>query len=175
MWIQTRSGNKFYPLEPSPTDVSLFDIGWALSNICRFNGHVRKFYSVAEHSVLMSLHFHKDRRLAKWALFHDAAEAYVGDMVYPIKRGATFGTEFAAAEEKILRVIAEVFRLKWPIPDAVKAVDRRICLTEAKHLMTIVPEDFQQGNHKPLMMDLPLWSPEEARFQFYRRAQELNA
>ena len=53
-WIQTYSGKKFYPLDPRPEDIDIRDIAHALSLNCRFNGHCRCFYSVAEHSVGVS-------------------------------------------------------------------------------------------------------------------------
>lgn len=87
--METASGNEINILDPMPSAISIRDIAHALSNQCRFNGHVRHFYSVAEHSVLVShlleeLHPHdKDTQLA--GLLHDAAEAYMGDMISPMK------------------------------------------------------------------------------------------
>ena len=50
-WIQTFTGKRMYPLDPKPEDICIEDIAHALSNICRFTGHTKKFYSVGEHSI----------------------------------------------------------------------------------------------------------------------------
>lgn len=80
-WMQTRSGQKFWPLDPRPDEVVLEDIAHALSNTCRFAGHCRTFYSVAEHSVRASLLMQRSdmvnvgtmslgRRIAFWGAWH---------------------------------------------------------------------------------------------------------
>jgi hypothetical protein len=53
-WIQTYTGKAFEPLNPDASLICIEDIAHALSNICRYTGHVRQFYSVAQHSVLVS-------------------------------------------------------------------------------------------------------------------------
>src|SRR5271165_7548492 len=83
-WIQTYTGRVMYPLDPRPEEINIIDIAHALSNLCRFTGHVRTFYSVAEHSVRVSQHC--DPKDALWGLLHDASEAYLADMSRPMKR-----------------------------------------------------------------------------------------
>ena len=86
--IHTHGGGRFYVLDPRPEDVDLEDIGESLSKLCRFNGHTRNFYSVAEHSRLVSnvlYRWTRDSRLALLGLLHDAAEAYMGDVTRPLK------------------------------------------------------------------------------------------
>lgn len=80
---QTRSGLSWNILEPNPEDVRLEDIAHALSNQCRYNGHTREFYSVAEHSVRVASCLPTELRLA--GLMHDAAETYLGDIIRPLK------------------------------------------------------------------------------------------
>jgi len=87
-WMETFTGKRFYPLDPRCEDISIFDIAHALSNICRFGGHCKHYYSVAQHCIVGSDWIFKDRqsdRLAMLFLIHDAAEAYIGDMVRPLK------------------------------------------------------------------------------------------
>ncbi|MEM4379972.1 MAG: hypothetical protein QXL01_04720, partial [Thermoplasmatales archaeon] len=81
-WIETYSGKKFDYLAQSELDIE--DIAHALSNLCRFNGHTRVFYSVAEHSVNVSSMVPPELKIA--ALLHDAAEAYIGDVPSPLKQ-----------------------------------------------------------------------------------------
>lgn len=107
-WMQVFSGGKFYPLDPRPSEVHLVDIANALARICRFGGHcVLPHYSVAQHSVIVaSLVPTGFRRVA---LLHDAAEAYVGDVIRPIKRSADFAPAFAAVERQVARAIGARF------------------------------------------------------------------
>ena len=91
-WCQTFTGRKVDIFHPSPEMVDIEDIAHALSMTCRFGGHCRDFYSVAEHSVLVeqigrhALHC-TFSRISMLLLLHDAAEAYIGDIITPIKRG----------------------------------------------------------------------------------------
>lgn len=87
-WIQTFTGKKVFPLAMTAEMVCVDDIAHALSMKCRFTGHCREFYSIAEHSVRVSLLVRPELRLA--ALLHDAAEAYLPDLARPIKSQAFF-------------------------------------------------------------------------------------
>src|SRR5208282_36416 len=84
-YIETYSGKRFNLLLPQEFDLT--DIAHALANNCRYTGHVRQRYSVAEHSVLVSL-IMEDQQLGNpfEGLMHDAHEAYIGDMASPWKR-----------------------------------------------------------------------------------------
>ena len=73
-WIITASGKRFYLRRPTPADIDAGDVAHALAHICRFNGHTREFYSVAQHSILVSRLLPDELKLA--GLLHDAAEAY---------------------------------------------------------------------------------------------------
>lgn len=103
--IRTHTG-WFYPFTPRADEVDIRDIAHALAMICRFGGHVRSYYSVAQHSVLVSCHVPQKYAIA--ALLHDAAEAYVGDMVSPIKRQLPAYKKLEAGVE---RVVMERFEL----------------------------------------------------------------
>ncbi|OQS32478.1 phosphohydrolase [Chromobacterium haemolyticum] len=82
--VQTVSGRYVDVLHPQPADIEIHDIAHALGHICRFGGSCRRFYSVAEHSVRVARLLPPALQLA--GLLHDAAEAYVGDVVTTIKR-----------------------------------------------------------------------------------------
>jgi 5'-deoxynucleotidase YfbR-like HD superfamily hydrolase len=108
-FIQTVTGKRFYPLEPRAEDVDIKDIAHALSNQCRFAGHVRAFYSVAQHSVIVAGYL--PPYLALHGLLHDAAEAYTFDCPAPIKPGFP---QFVEIEARILSAVYERFGLPSP-------------------------------------------------------------
>src|SRR5881392_3435793 len=53
-YLQTVSGRFVNPFDPDPEQLDIGDIARALANVCRFGGHCRSFYSVAQHSVIVS-------------------------------------------------------------------------------------------------------------------------
>ena len=90
--IQTRRGRIFDLANPSPGAIDPYDIASSLSKLCRFNGHTREFYSVAQHSVLVALRAGElaegieEHETMRWGLLHDAHEAYTGDFTRPLKK-----------------------------------------------------------------------------------------
>lgn len=131
-WIATYTGRQFYPLDPRPEDIDPVDIAHALSLQTRFTGHCPEPYSVAQHSVLVSLHC--DMRDALWGLLHDASEAYICDLSRPAKEalrkaGIAFYDEI---EARIMRAVADRFGLTWPVPASVKRADEMLLTTEAR-------------------------------------------
>jgi hypothetical protein len=137
-WIQTFSGRQFFPLAPRAEDLELRDVAHALSLQCRFNGHCRAFYSVAEHSVRVARQLAPEHQL--WGLLHDAAEAYLSDLPSPIKRQLP---AFQSAEDQLLELVARRYGLCWPMPEAVAEADRRLLATEARDLMAPPPASWR--------------------------------
>jgi 5'-deoxynucleotidase YfbR-like HD superfamily hydrolase len=82
-WIQTYQGGCFEPFNPHPDQIHIRDIAHALALTCRFTGHCLDFYSVAQHSVMVSQIVSHKHALA--GLLHDASEAYLTDVASPIK------------------------------------------------------------------------------------------
>jgi len=82
-YIKTYSGFDLFPEHPDPKSICIEDIANALSKICRWGGHISEFYSVAQHSILVSRLCEDENALV--GLLHDASEAYYGDMVRPLK------------------------------------------------------------------------------------------
>src|SRR4030043_1424578 len=107
-WSQTYTGKKFWSLDPKPEEVDIKDIAHSLAFQCRFNGHTIPFYSIAQHSVLVSKIVPPEQALA--GLFHDAAEAYTGDIVAPLKK--FLPPVFKEIEKAIEEVIFEHFGIK---------------------------------------------------------------
>ncbi len=134
--ILTYTGKWFDILKPDPSLIDLLDIAGALSKLCRFGGHCRKFYSVAEHSIwaaeLMRQRIGTDPVLIRWALLHDASEAYVVDIPRPAKAQLA---DYIKIEDAIQRTVAKRFYLPWPIPQEVHEVDRDLLSLELRAYM----------------------------------------
>ncbi|HZH26662.1 MAG TPA: hypothetical protein VEY95_05705 [Azospirillaceae bacterium] len=119
--ITLASGIRINPADPDPHLLSIGDIARAMANTCRFNGHCRRFYSVAEHSVHVAALVAPRHR--SWALLHDAAEVFLSDVPLPAK---PLLTGYARMEEKVPAAITRRFGLVGPMPDAVKTADREM-------------------------------------------------
>ena len=117
----TTFGIRFWPLLPNPADIRIEDIAHALSNQCRFGGHAREFYSVAEHCVRVSQNCRPEDAL--WGLLHDASEAYLSDVPAPLKELPQFEA-YRAAERSLQGTIAVRFGLSTEQPRSVTEADR---------------------------------------------------
>lgn len=172
-WIQTHRGRKFDLVSPRADDVDIEDIAHALSNLCRYTGHTKRFYSVAEHSVLCARALPAHLRLA--GLLHDATEAYVGDMASPLK---ALLPEYKVIEDNVWRAIAERFGLPDKLPSEVKAVDLALLRAERNALLGPTPAPW--GVDSVDLVELPTfsfgrWSPEVARAAFLSTWDDLQA
>lgn len=168
-WMQTFTGRAFYPLAARVDDIDPEDIAHALAMICRYGGHVQRFYSVAEHCVLMSHAVAPENAL--WALLHDATEAYVGDMVRPLKHSMP---AYRAAEDRLMAVICERFGLDPVCPAEVKAADNRILVDEREVLMGRSPLPWTSTeNVEALGVQIHGWGPAEAKNRYLARLGEL--
>lgn len=164
-WIQTYTGKAFWPLDPRADEVNILDIAHALSNICRYTGHVSRFYSVAEHSVLVSLNVPPE--YAMWGLLHDASEAYLTDIARPVKK---YLTNYRDIEHGIMSAVAEHFLLQGDEPEIVKVADNRILLDEKAALFRHHPPrpwDAIEGG--PLGVDIAGHYPATAEEIFLKR------
>jgi 5'-deoxynucleotidase YfbR-like HD superfamily hydrolase len=139
-WIQTYTGIAFDLMEPAAGQIDILDIGHALSQIGRFGGHTQEFYSVAQHSVLVSENV--PRCDALQALLHDASEAYIGDMVRPLKHSGVM-QPFLEAESRLTLAIARKFDLEYDLSPAVKLADNRALFTEQRDLMGRMPKPWK--------------------------------
>jgi hypothetical protein len=143
-WVCTFTGKKLYPAQPRIEDFDARDIAHSLSMQCRYNGHVGKFYSVAEHCLIMEEEicqryagyypWAQVDNLCRWALVHDAPEAYLGDLPYPLKQLPEFAF-FRELEAKYPPLLASWLGLEGSIePQEVKALDLEIVASEATKL-----------------------------------------
>jgi uncharacterized protein len=138
-WINTYTGRKFYPLDPHIDDIDIADIAHALSLQCRFTGHIKYFYSVAQHSLLVASKCPPE--LALEGLLHDASEAYLVDLARPVKHQPELEA-YRDAEARLEQVIAAKFGLKNHSM-TVKCADNRALATEAVQLLPNLHEDWQ--------------------------------
>lgn len=172
-WFVSVSGRRVFIRHPIPEDLHIDDIAHALSLVCRFGGHCCRFYSVAQHSVMVSRLAKPEYALA--GLLHDASEAYLGDIIRPIK---LLLPEYQEIEGRWEVVIAERFGLHWDRDTVldVKRADRIALVTERRDL--IAPHEWQWTEDELGFLPDPdpvaPLEPTEARRAFLARFDELT-
>lgn len=189
-FLATYSGGKFFPLGPDPERVKIEDIAHALSNLCRYAGHVSRFWSVAAHSLEVShriedrlttdaamrdsaFNYEAVRRIALTGLMHDASEAYLIDIPRPLKP-LVFG--YKQWEENVERAIATRFGLAFPWAAIVKEVDDEMIPDEVANFFSPGSAAWERyhitttANHPRLT---PL-TPPDAEADFLARFVELG-
>ncbi|QKD00040.1 hypothetical protein EB231_34750 [Mesorhizobium sp. NZP2298] len=162
--LQTFSARLFWPLDARQDEVHIEDVAHSLSLQCRFAGHCKQFYSVAEHSVLIAnwIWWHGPAADALCGLLHDATEAYLVDMPRPVKRSLP---EYQRHEAALWKVIAARFGLPEVMPDVVHEADNRIIGDE---LVNMRPMAWHAKHNDPLGVELQFWSPEQAEDAFLK-------
>ncbi|HAV79570.1 MAG TPA: hypothetical protein DCX55_02475, partial [Erythrobacter sp.] len=123
------SGKRFDLLDPSGSDFDIDDVAHGLAHVCRYAGQCRKFYSVAEHSILVS---ETVADFAYEALLHDAAEAFIGDITRPLKQ---LLPDYKAIEADIEEAINERFGLSKAAKPVIKEADLRVLAAEQMQVM----------------------------------------
>ena len=170
-WIQTFSGIRFWPLDPDPDDIRIEDIAHSLASQCRFGGHCREFYSVGQHSVIVSQCCLPADAL--WGLLHDASEAYLTDIPRPLKRLPAM-TAYRDAELHLQRIIAVHFGLGMDQPASVTEADDRMLVLELQsELMAGAPPLVSQPIESRIQF-CDRWPPGQAEARFLARFHELS-
>lgn len=161
-WIITASGRRFDLLNPQPDAIAPRDIAFSLAKICRFNGHCTGHYSVAEHSLRVAELVAPEHKLA--ALLHDATEAYVGDMVSPLKQMLP---AYQQIEQRIWHVICDRFGINPTLPEEVHQADLTMLATERRDLMPAHPDQWAcLVGITPISSTIKPLSAIHARFQY---------
>jgi hypothetical protein len=145
--VTTWSGRHIDLLNPVPSQIHIDDIAWSLARTMRFNGHTSRPYSVAEHCLLGVGQCPAASRLA--FLLHDAAEAYLGDVVGPLKRTQMFAW-FRGLEAQWEAAISLRFGLPCLMNKTVELIDQRMLMTELRDLMGRRP--LSTDRHRPFSM-----------------------
>lgn len=161
-------GHRFDPLAENPGKVVVDDIAHALSNLCRYTGHCSKFYSVAQHSVLVAKilrekGYHPAVQLQ--GLLHDATEAYMNDIARPIKHTPEMAG-YRAVEDRLEKFIAKEWGFETLTPPPVKWADMVCLATETRDLMGD-PKDWDLP-HGPAEWIIVPQVPEAAKQEFFR-------
>jgi uncharacterized protein len=202
-YLEVFSGGRFYPLDPREDEIHIEDIAHALALTCRFSGHTRTFYSVAEHSVRVShaveIHAQRegcenDREIALWGLLHDASEAYLNDIPRPLKRAPIFWI-YRVVEANLTGCILKKFGIPYQsdwddapltrdnpepfrvpiVPQLVHDADEILLATEARDLMTPGALDrWTPFRFQSQPNPIVPWSWDYAEEQFLLRFEELT-
>jgi hypothetical protein len=166
--IRTYTGILFDFEEPEASPICIEDIAHALSLLCRFAGHCKEFYSVAEHSYRVSYACPEEHAL--WGLMHDASEAYCVDVPRPLKHMPNM-EHYRAHEKRVMRAICGWFNMDPVEPPEVKYADNVLLVTEQRDLLKNSIPDFRI---EPL--ESPIWpvTSKQAERLFLQRFVELN-
>ena len=167
--IFTSTGRRVRLVCPDPAAISIVDIAAGLAKACRYNGQCAAFYSVAQHSILVSMSV--PPRLALEGLLHDAAEAYLGDCVQPLKR---YLAMYQCIETMWEDVLAGRFSLNTSdtARAIVKRADRSVLLAERRDLLhpeAMTEAWFEDAQAKPLGLKIHPLDWREAELAFLER------
>lgn len=190
-WIQTYTGKQFFPMSPESSRFDIRDQARALSMLCRYVGHVSRFYSVAEHAVRVS------RRVvavslqqglaetdpitierAKWGLIHDNSEAYLGDVSRPVKHLPEMAA-YRDAERRLQAAIATWLELPPVEPPTVVQVDQEFLGTEVDQLKQPVHPMWASTTASGVALAQPIrglilgWDPQKAEEIYLHRFRRL--
>lgn len=172
-YILTATGKYFNFLAPEDHEYDVEEIAHALSHICRYTGHCDKFYSVAQHSVLVSRVLPKPFKRA--GLLHDRSEAYLTDISSPLK---ALLPDYKALEARTEH--ASAIQLGVPFPDHpnVKEADLRMLMTEVRDIMTQrlinLDPDIKWPDYEPYKFKVRPWTPKRAKREFLDAYERLT-
>lgn len=171
-WGTTASGRQFWPQDPRLGDVCIDDIAHGLAYQCRFAGATWAHYSIAQHSVLVSRACKPENALV--GLLHDATEAYLQDIIKPLKRALRGYAELEAAWSICIGLVFGLGDRLVELPPDVHAADRMVYAAEWRDLMPshaaskVRPDD----PHWPAQINP--WPADRARAEFLHRFKVLG-
>lgn len=169
--LMTFTGREVDLLTPTADMICIEDVAHGLSMQCRYNGQIEKFMSVAEHSMIVATGVEAaggDRFEQLCGLMHDAHEAYIGDMLQPMKEMPGLGDAYKALEEDWIEVVEEKFDL-WAKPVTRRLVhrsDMNSASTEMRDLTTYEKDVWQSVGKPSEARLLQTMLPEQAETAF---------
>lgn len=170
-FIITRTGKRVDLLEPSASMIDPRDIAHSLGMQCRFNGHTKAFYSVAQHCNIVADLVPEQFQLE--ALLHDATEAYVGDLVGPLKQALP---EYRQVEHHIWHAICHRFDVDPVLPPCIHDADLIALATEKRDLMPEHPDAWPcLAGTQPAAFRITPLSPDDASQLYFNRLMALLA
>ncbi|MBY5412785.1 hypothetical protein HFO61_35270 [Rhizobium leguminosarum] len=167
--IMLASGNWFDLLDPWGSAFTIFDIAQGLSNICRYAGQCKKFYSVAEHSLYV---YETAENYKLEALLHDATEAFLGDITRPLKQ---LLPQYREIESNVEAAIFARFHLDLNARPEVKQADLRVLAAEQAQVMPEGTDYWTVPSRiNPAAIDVQFLSPTESSERFLSKFFELT-
>ena len=177
-YVVTFSGKKFFPLDVRSSDICIEDIAHALSLQCRFGGHVKRHYSVGQHSIHVADEMRKVipgcmKSVQLRGLLHDASEAFLIDLPRPLKQIQDFSVYRnieAATQGVIYHKYGLPANLKLMVDEGIKVADNLLLAKEAKDLLDnpywchAMPKSKQR---------IPIMTPKEVEKKFLKKFEEL--
>jgi len=139
-FVSTYKGKKVYVLDPKADMIDLDDIVHSLSLSCRFNGHCKHMYSIADHSMLVADLVSEEAKL--YALLHDSAEAYLADICRPLKQAINRITNDLIKE--IEHNLLHAINMKFCLPDIPKNIKTEVKLADNTALWIEAHEMFDE-------------------------------
>jgi len=166
-YITTATGKHFDPINPEEELLDINDIAHSLSLICRANGHIKHFYSVAQHSIACAKEATArgyERDIILFCLLHDASEAYLSDVTRPVKKDLSY---YLDTEERLQNLIWKHFAGRVPNGDDRKLIFEIDDQMLSKEFHELMPEDIDDSYLK-LVSDVRCEErrPEEVREEF---------
>jgi len=171
-YIATYTGKQFFLLNPRLEDIDIIDIAHALAMQCRWTGHCKFHYSVAQHAYYCSLLGPESEALER--LMHDASEAYISDMNRPLKHYTDAGTAYMKVEKPLQALIYAAFGCVNE-PASVKLADNAMLYAEKEQIVGYKFAEAQEWTPGEVAAKIKIeqWSPEYAEGMFLRRFDEL--
>ncbi len=173
IFVETVSGQSIDLLSPAPNHIHIIDVAHGLALECRWYNQIRELYSVAQHSVMVSMLVPPEHAL--WGLLHDASEAYIGDVARPLKQSPLL-TGYRMIEAGLMRAVSIRFSLNMEVPASVKVADKVALATEFRDLRGDSADvAYGKAGAMPVAQRIVPVSSETARRLFLNRYREITS